>query len=67
MPEYRKLSGERAVTVVGLVAGARGSRSYGRILKAECEVRTGKTPGPSDIAEERMHPCGVRWGHGLNE
>ncbi len=27
------------------------------VLKAWCEVRTGKTPGPSDVAEERMRLC----------
>src|SRR5918994_6019657 len=31
------------------------------VLKAWCEVRTGRTPGPSNVAEERMRPCGVRW------
>jgi hypothetical protein len=36
------------------------------VLKAWCEVRTGKIPGPSDVAEERMCPCGVRWGHDVS-
>jgi hypothetical protein len=38
-------------------------------LKAWCEVRTERTPGPSDVAEERMRPCCAQWewGHGLNE
>jgi hypothetical protein len=26
-------------------------------LEAWCEVRTGKTPGPSGVAEERMRLC----------
>jgi hypothetical protein len=30
------------------------------VLKAWCEVRTGRTPCPSDVAEERMRPCGIR-------
>jgi hypothetical protein len=30
-------------------------------LKADCEVRIGKTPGPSDVAEEQMRPCRARW------
>ena len=33
------------------------------VLKAWCEVRTGKTPGPSDVAEERMRPCRAQLGH----
>jgi hypothetical protein len=35
-------------------------------LKAWCEVRIGRTPDPSDVAEERRRPCGVRWGHDLS-
>ena len=31
------------------------------MLKTWCEVRTGKTPGPSEVAEERMRPCRARW------
>jgi hypothetical protein len=34
-------------------------------LKAWYEVRTGKTPHPSDVAEERRHPCRAQWGHDL--
>ena len=34
-------------------------------LKAWCEVRTGKTPGPSEISEERRRPCRAQWGHDL--
>jgi hypothetical protein len=26
-------------------------------LKAWCELRIGRTPGPSDVAEERMRLC----------
>jgi hypothetical protein len=33
------------------------------VLKAWCEVRTGRTPGPLDVAEERRRPCGAQWGH----
>src|SRR5918995_4731129 len=36
------------------------------VLKAWCEVRIGRTPGPSDVAEERMRPCRARWGHDLS-
>jgi hypothetical protein len=36
------------------------------VLKAWCELRTGKTPHPSDLAEERMVPCGAQWGHDLS-
>ena len=35
-------------------------------LEAWCEVRTGRTPGPSDVAEERMVPCHAQWGHDLS-
>jgi hypothetical protein len=31
-------------------------------LKAWCEVRT---PGPSDVAGDRMRPCRDRWDHDL--
>ena len=30
------------------------------VLKTLCEVRTGRTLGPSNVAEERRRPCGVR-------
>jgi hypothetical protein len=36
------------------------------VLKACCELRTGKTPGPSDVAEERMVPCRAQWGQDLS-
>ncbi len=36
------------------------------VLKAWCEVRTGRTSGPSDVAEERMRPCRARWSHDLS-
>jgi hypothetical protein len=36
------------------------------VLKAWCQVRIGRTPGPSDVAEERMRPYRVRWGHDLS-
>ena len=35
-------------------------------LKAGCEVRTERTPGPSDVAEERRRPCRAQWGHDLS-
>ena len=37
-----------------------------RVLKEWCEIRKGRTPGPSDVAEERMRPCRARWGHDLS-
>jgi hypothetical protein len=36
------------------------------VLKAWCEVRIGRTPGPKDVAEERRRPRGVQWGHDLS-
>jgi hypothetical protein len=36
------------------------------VLKAWCEVRIGRTPGPSDVAEERRRPCCAQWGHDLS-
>ena len=44
-----------------------GTRRCGALeaLKAWCEVRTGKTPGPSDVAEERRRPCRAQWGQDL--
>jgi hypothetical protein len=27
------------------------------VLKAWCEVRRGRIPGPSDVVEERRRPC----------
>jgi hypothetical protein len=35
------------------------------VLKAWCEVRTERTPDPSDVAEEQMVPCRAQWGHDL--
>ena len=37
-----------------------------RVLKEWCEIRKGRTPGPSDVAEERMRPCCAQWGHDLS-
>jgi hypothetical protein len=36
------------------------------VLKAWCEIRTGRNLGPSDVAEERRRPCRARWGHDLS-
>src|SRR5215207_1411020 len=36
------------------------------ILKAWCEVRTGRTPGPSEVPEGRRRPCRAQWGHDLS-
>jgi hypothetical protein len=48
-------------------SGVEGIRRCGalEVLKAWCEVRTGKTAGPSDVAEEWRRPCRVQWGHDL--
>ena len=47
--------------------GESGRRGQGdgalEVLKAWCELRTGKTPGPSDVAEERRRPCRAQRGH----
>ena len=45
-----------------------GTRRCGapKVLKTWCEVRTGRTPGPSDVAEERRRPCRARWDHDLS-
>jgi hypothetical protein len=34
-------------------------------LEAWCEVRTGRTPGPSDVSEEQRRPCRAQLGHDL--
>ena len=47
------------------VSGLMG-RGALEVLKAWCEVRTGKTAGPSDVAEERRRPCLAQWGHDLS-
>jgi hypothetical protein len=31
-----------------------------------CDLRTGRPPGPSDVAEERTVPCRAQWGHDLS-
>ena len=42
-----------------------GTRRCGalEVLKAWCEVRIRRAPGPSDVADERRRPCRARWGH----
>ena len=51
-------------------SGEGGRRGWGggalEVLKTWCEVRIGRTPGPSDVAEERRRPCRARWGHELS-
>jgi hypothetical protein len=48
----------------------RGKRGIGRWCsggaQGRCEVRIGRTPGPSDVAGERRRPRGVQWGHDLS-
>ena len=36
------------------------------VLKARCEVRTGRTPGPSDVAEDGRDASAVQRGHDLS-
>ncbi len=36
------------------------------VLKTWCELKTGRTPGPSDVAEERRRPCRAQWGQDLH-
>jgi hypothetical protein len=36
------------------------------VLKGWCGVRTGRTLGPSDVAEERMVSCRAQRGHDLS-
>jgi hypothetical protein len=36
------------------------------VLKTWCEIRTGRTPGPPDVAEERRRACRAQWGHDLS-
>ena len=47
----------------GRVGGGTAGNGALEVLKAWCEVRTEKTPVPSDVAEERRRPCRARWGH----
>jgi hypothetical protein len=49
----------------GRVGGGTTGNGALEVLKAWCELRTGKTPHPSDLAEERMRPCRAQWGHDL--
>jgi hypothetical protein len=35
------------------------------VLKAWCEIRIGRTPGPSDVAEVWKRPYGAQWDHDL--
>ena len=50
----------------GRVGGGSAGNGALEVLKAWCEVRTGKTPHPSDVVEERMCPCRAQWGHDLS-
>jgi hypothetical protein len=65
------------VAIVGFVGlyergytGESGRRGQGdgalEALKAWCDLGIGRTPGPSDVAEERMRPCRAQWGHDLS-
>jgi hypothetical protein len=51
----------------GRVGGWTTGNGALEVLEAWCELRTGRTPGSSDVAEERRRPCRAQWGHGLNE
>jgi hypothetical protein len=50
----------------GRVGGGTAGNGALEALKAWCEVRTGRTPDSSDVAEERMVPCHAQWGHDLS-
>jgi hypothetical protein len=50
----------------GRVGGGSAGNGALEVLKAWCELRTGKTPHPSDVVEERMCPCRARWDHDLS-
>jgi hypothetical protein len=69
---FRERSPQHSVSTKGLgpcasqPEGPFYSKTALEALKAWCEVRTGKTPGPSDVAEEWMRPCRARWGCDLS-
>jgi hypothetical protein len=50
----------------GRVGGWTTGNSALEVLKAWCEVRRGRTPDPSDVAEERMVPCRAQRSHDLS-
>jgi hypothetical protein len=45
----------------GRVGGGTAGNGALDVLKAWYEVRIGRTPDTSDVAEERMRPCSARW------
>jgi hypothetical protein len=49
----------------GVLEAEREEGDREMVLKAWCEVKIGRTPDPSDVAEERMRPCRAQWGHYL--
>jgi hypothetical protein len=50
----------------GRVGGGTAGNDALDVLKAWCELRTERTPGPSDVAEERRRPCRAQGGHDLS-
>jgi hypothetical protein len=52
-----------AILVVEMYRWRREGDGVLEVLKASCEVGTGRNQGPSDVAEERRRPCRARWSH----
>jgi hypothetical protein len=50
----------------GRLGGGESGDGALEVLKAWCEVRIGRTPGPSDVAEEWRRPCRAQLGHELS-
>jgi hypothetical protein len=50
----------------GKVGGGGQGDGALEVLKAWCEVRIGRTPDPSDVAEERRRPCRAQRSHDLS-
>jgi hypothetical protein len=44
----------------GRVGGGATGNGVLEVLKARCEIRRGRTPGLSDVAEERRRACGAQ-------
>jgi hypothetical protein len=61
LPTDPQLRASSQTRVSGLIG-----RGALEVLKACCELRTGRTPGPSDVAEERRRPCRAQLGHDLS-
>ena len=63
--DHRRVVGlyeKRREDIRGRVGGGATGNGALKVLKAWCGVRTGRTTGPSDVAEERRRPCRAQWG-----